>query len=203
MNEPKPELFARYDPFVKTSPLFSLSYNNGSEGILAVRPVWIIGDLFVINEWLGSELRKTNWHLNQGRMVVTQHYKYILLSGIAQSYMLEQDTVPVIQFDLLPVQLTNYPNQVEFENADCVLHYLYKECFRDPGIFKRCLHCMLLYIFSYPEIGNLYLQLPKADSSMQELLTAIGFISINLSNFFGKPLNIYRIDRTRIQDVQA
>jgi hypothetical protein len=198
LNELKPDLFARYDPLIKTIPLFREAFDEGTGGILAVRPVWIIGDLFVINEWLSSDLKKTNWHLNQRRMAVMQHYKKILLSGKAQSFMVEQNTIPVIQIDLLPGMLTDYPSQIEFGQRDYVINYLYKECFRDPELFRRCLEFVIKFIYAYPEINMLYMRILKAEPGIQQLLGQIGVELIDLNNFFGKSLNIYKINRTGI-----
>jgi hypothetical protein len=198
LNEAKLKLFARYDPFIKSAPLHRQTYDEGSGGILTVRPVWIIGDLIVLTDWFESDLRKSNWQLNQRRMSILQHYKKILLSDDTQSFMVEQNGVAVMQFDLLPGQQTDYPGQIRFDKMDFIIQYLYKESFRDPEIFKRGLQFMISFIFTYPEIGHLYLRLPKAETSTQELLIQTGFELADLHNFLGKSLNIYRIDQSGI-----
>jgi hypothetical protein len=196
LNEPKPDLFARYDPLVKTAPLYRERFDKDSGGNLTVRPVWIIGDLIVINEWLAADLKKTNWQLNQRRMGVMQHYKQILLSGNAQSFMLDQDNLPVMQIDLLPGILTNYPSQTNLGRNDYIINYLYKECFRDPELFRRCLEFMIRFIYTYPDIATLYIRILNVENGIQKLLSQVGFELLDLNNLFGKSLNIYKIDRS-------
>lgn len=195
----KPKLFARYDPLAKADLLYSQTFEETAEATFTIRPVWIIGDLPIIYDWLSSDLCKTNWQLNQSHMAVMQHYKHMLLSENLQSLMIEQRHKPVLQIDLLPLRLTDYPGQLEFTETDYVIHYLYRESFRDPDMFKRGLECMLLYLFSYADTRNLYIRLQKADLPRQKLLQQMGFELVHLNNFFGKSLNIYRIKRSGIR----
>src|SRR5258708_1048314 len=100
-------LFSRYDPFNKVESLFT--QKNGTNGkILSIRPVWIIGDLAILHEWMSAPLKKSNWQLNQKKMSVMQHYKQVLLSADAQSLMVEQNDKPLVQIELLPARQTGF-----------------------------------------------------------------------------------------------
>ena len=81
----------------------------------------------------------------------------------------------------------------------CILHFLYKESFRDPGMAKRCLTCMIELVFSYPETGDIFLRLLKPEPQMMELIIQLGFEPMVQNNLFGKSLHIFRIRRTPIQ----
>jgi hypothetical protein len=198
LNDNYNNLFARFDPYKKYSPLFTESEVEECVNALNLRPVWIIGDLITINDWLNAELKKSNWQLNKSRITVLQHYKQILLSDYAQSFMIEQNGSQIMQVDLLPVRLVDYMDNIEFENSDYVIHFLYKERFRDPDIFEKCLGFIVPVFFTSNEIDTLYLRLQKVDTIKQEFLTRMGFEAVNLFNFFGKSLNINKAKRPGI-----
>jgi hypothetical protein len=197
MNSAK-KLFDRYDPLEKAEDLFIQPHPDADDRIISIRPVWIIGDLIPIYEWINGDLGKTNWNLNQNNMGVMQHYEQILLSEYAQSFMIEQNNKPALQIDLLPLQMANFPGKIEFNRMDYAIHYLYRESFRDPDLFKRCLTCMIGFIFTHPDLRLLYLRLTKPEPAFRQLLFDIGFESVDVNSFFGKSLNIYKIRRSGV-----
>jgi hypothetical protein len=191
-------LFAPYDPLEKTtSPLGEFVYDT--LGVtLTIRPVCMIGDLSIIYEWLDAALCKSNWHFNRARVTVMQHYNKMLRSGNMQSLMVEQNGLPVMQVDLLPMQLAEYPSRIGYDGSDIAIHYLYRESFRDPGIFKRGLESILSFIYAYPEFRHLYLRLTKPDLALSSALHQLGFDAVDCNNFFGASLNIYRVTRSTL-----
>ena len=186
-------LFERYDPLEKAgAPLFEM-VEEVSGRTMTLRPVWIIGDLMMIYEWLNAALCKTNWKINLKKISLMQHYSQMLRSDRMQSFIVEQNHIPVMQVDLLPVRLANLSATIKLTDAEYAIQYIYRESFRDPDIFKRSMEFFIPYVFSFPDITSLYIRIPDAGASMHELMVLMGFNLLKLNNFFGKSLNIYKM----------
>ncbi len=185
-------LFSRYDPFSRGETLF-YQQNGSLEMMLTIRPVWIIGDLPILYEWLSAPLKKTNWELNQKKMAVMQHYKQVLLSADSQSLMIEQNHKPLLQIDLVSARHMGFSSSLEYTSRDYAIHYLYRESFRDPDLFTRGLQITIEYIKSFNLVRFIFIRLLKPDRVISDQLTEIGFESMDLHNFYGKALYIYRI----------
>ena len=181
------DLFHAYNPLFKNDPVFLRRYESTKQYSLSIRPVWIIGDLELLHDWIYS-----NWELDQNRYSLFQHYKNLLLSDRAQSFMVDQNGKPLIQFDVLSMQKSYLPSSSEPSGNDCYLYYLYKENFRDPEIFKKGLQCMIPFLFSFTEIHSVNLQLHRPDLAMSKLLTETGFEPSHRERSFGESLLVYR-----------
>jgi hypothetical protein len=195
LSDPIPNLFVPFDPYSKSAVLFIRLFEDDSSTAITIRPVWIIGDLILINEWLASPLNKSNWLPNRTGMGVLQHYKNFLLSRQTQSLMLEQNQVAIAQIDLLPCILAGYPADLHFKENDYALNFLYKESFRYPMVFKFCLQCLIEFFFSFRDTRDLYIKLLRKDIQLQEILPEIGFEALDRKNLHGRSVYIYRIQR--------
>jgi hypothetical protein len=176
------------------APLAETSFVSGI-AMMSIRPVWIIGDLAIIYDWLNAASRKSNWDFNHNRVSVMQHFKRILISDEMQSFMLEQNSLPAMQIDLLPITLLDFPKSSEYSKFDYGINYLYRENFRDPDVFKNGLELFTAFVFSHPEPRNIFLRLPGYEPVARNTLESIGFQQVHLNSFFGKSSDIYKISR--------
>src|ERR1700681_195958 len=132
--------FNSYNPLIKSEPIF-IREEEASQKALSVRPVWIIGDLKILHEWMNATLRKSNWIIDPKRNSLFRHYKQILMADNAQSLIFEQDHIPCIQFDILPAPGNNLPHHIKHAADDYYLNFLFRESFRDPDLLVRGLAC--------------------------------------------------------------
>lgn len=132
---------------------------------LVLRPVWLIGDLQILYEWLRSPVKKSNWSIPpQGSLF--QHYHYALSAHTQQSLLVADGGIPIIQFDLGPV--AGDPQTVDIK-------YLFRQYFRDPPVFDYGLALLLQYFRSLETVFHARVVLPGADQSMESILLKTGF----------------------------
>lgn len=197
--QPKPSIFSPYDPLIKADPLYIKIIDHTERMVLCLRPVWIIGDLEMLHEWLNPAVKKTNWELDLDRKTVYQHYKELLVSDYSQSFMVEQNDKPVIQFDLFSLPKSNGRLARNQQEQDSYLHFLYKENFRDCDILEKGLQCLMSYLFSQPETGVVYLPVPKPDSLLSAAIAALGFEISDIDIPFHVAHQTYQVTRKHLR----
>lgn len=192
-------LFRSYNPLVKCGTLF-VREDEVTQRSFGIRPVWIIGDLEILNDWMLSPLKKSNWEIDPKNSSVFRYYKAILLSSNAQSFVIEQDKKPVIQFDILPVPKKQWPSVLSYSVDDYCLNFLFRESFRNPDIFWRGLSCLTEYINSVSGIRFLYVKLLNPERQLDDYLIDSGFQRLDAVNFYGKTIHLYRISLVKATD---
>ena len=144
--------------------------------ILSIRPVWIISDLELLHDWFDSPQKISNWTFDQRRYTLFQHYKDLLMSLKAQSFIIDQNNKPIIQIDILSKNIASSSPFVTSPGR-FYLYFLYKENFRDQdsGNFKKGLQCMISFLFSFVEVNSVFVQLSDPDHMQSLLLIDSGF----------------------------
>jgi hypothetical protein len=193
--QPKPSIFSPYDPLIKIDPLYIKIIDQTERMVLCLRPVWIIGDLETLHEWLNPAVKKANWELDLNRKTVYQHYKELLVSSHSQSFMVEQNDKPIIQFDLFSLPKSNRGFTRNRQEQDSYLHFLYKENFRDLDIFEKGLQCLMSFLFSQPETGIVYLPVPRPESRFHVAITGLGFEISDIDIPFHTAHQTYQVTR--------
>jgi hypothetical protein len=183
--------FYAYNPLEKSSYVF-LKEDAESGHTMTIRPVWIIGDLEILHEWMDSSLRKSNWTLNPKNSSLFRYYKRTLLSENAQSFMVEQNRVPCFQFDILPAGEASWPKKMDLKANDYCLKFLFKESFRDPGLSIRGFSLIVDFVCSCSPVRTLYIQLLKPDYYVENQLEMLEFEKIQIFSLFGKSLPMFR-----------
>src|SRR5450631_2149059 len=178
-------LFNPYDPLVRTEPIFVKESDHIQEQF-KVRPVWIIGDLKILHDWMHAPLRKSNWFVDTEKKSLFRHYKLISLTSGSQSLIIELNQKPIIQFDILPNPIKKWRNIRLTHGDDCLMNFLFAENFRKPNLFRAGFECLVACLRSLSGIRFIYVILLQSDKSMDLQLKAIGFESIRFSNFYGK-----------------
>lgn len=170
------DLFHAYDPLIKYDQVFVCRDKDDTQYNLSIRPVWIISDLELLHDWFDSPQKISNWALDQGRYTLFQHYKDLLMSPKAQSFIIDQNNKPIIQIDILSKNIASPPPLLTSPKG-FYLNFLYKKKFRDQdsGTFKKGLHCMITFLFSIVEVNSVFVQLSDPDQMQSLLLTDSGF----------------------------
>jgi Acetyltransferase (GNAT) domain len=182
-------LFHPYNPLIKSAPVFK-KLDETNQRHLILRPLWIIGDLETLHAWMDSPNKKTNWNFNRKKNSVYRHYKEILLSGNAQSLIIEQDKQPVFQFDIFPLTNHDWPKDLDRKGGYSV-NFLFVESFRDPDLFSRGIQMITEYLAAFDMVRKIYIKLMQPDFRMDERLRLTGFEFLQFSNFPGKPVPVY------------
>jgi hypothetical protein len=186
-------IFDSYDPLIKTEPVFVIENMNIQERLL-VRPVWIIGDLKTLHNWMNSPLRKSNWFIDTGKKSLFRHYKETSLAGDSQSFMIEHNQIPIIQFDIMPNPVKKWRNKRLKHGDDCLVNFLFAENFRMPGLFQTGFECLAECLRSLTGIRFIYVPILQSDKYMDTQMTTIGFESRRFSTFYGKGNWLYRFE---------
>jgi len=98
----------------------------------------------------------------------------IIIAGDAQSLIIEQNRIPIIQFDILPFPLKNWLHGVKYSADDYYLNFLFKESFRDPHLFAHGLRLLIDYMLAISDIRFIYTSLLQPDKYIEGQLTTIG-----------------------------
>lgn len=169
-------LFHAYDPLIRYDPVYVCRDKLDTQYILSIRPVWIISDLELLHDWFDSPQKISNWTFDQRRYTLFQHYKDLLMSLKAQSFIIDQNNKPIIQIDILSKNIASSSPFVTSPGR-FYLYFLYKENFRDQdsGNFKKGLQCMISFLFSFVEVNSVFVQLSDPDHMQSLLLIDSGF----------------------------
>ena len=191
MEIPK-NIFQPVSLLPKSAPMF-VKHGVHSGKQWTIRAVWIIGDLETLHEWRAAPSKKTNWNINTETASLLRYYKNILISDNAQSVIVEQSKLPVVQFDILTFPQTGWPDDILFREKNYCINFLFKDNFRDPDLFSACLRCLVECISTFSEIQCLFIKLIHPDPYLDRHFKSVGFEWLNPPKFLRKPPPIYRL----------
>ncbi len=183
--------FFKSNPLVKAEYLFTQTNVYDGE-LIGIRPVYIIGDLEILHDWLKAESKITNRIFNTATNSLYRYYKYILESTNAQSFTIEKNHNPFMQADILPLRKNDWPEELHITNRDYALWFLTAVKFREPDLVKNGFACLMEFLSRMSNIRFLYVRLQGLDSSLKAILSYLQFEIISDSSLPGYKGPIFR-----------